>query len=218
MNKHLYISTALIALTGAVFSSAATAKSVEGKDWDAKERFMIRVRAIDVVPDADENSSTSIGGNISAEDQIVPEVDFTYFFTDNIAAELIAAVTPHQMGADNTALGNLNFGDVWLLPPTLTAQYHFNPHGQFRPYVGAGINYTYYFNEDHGDVNDVDYESGFGYAFQAGMDYALDEHWALNADVKKVYHNVDAKVNGGAVTADVDLDPWIFGVGVGYRF
>ncbi|MBN67181.1 MAG: hypothetical protein CMM94_06425 [Rickettsiales bacterium] len=214
------IAIAALIATSALYgvAHAGTGTSVDGKAWDAKERFMIRARAINVVPDADENSSTTIGGNVSAENQVVPEVDFTYFFTDNVAAELIAAVSPHEMGADNTALGNLNFGDVWLLPPTLTLQYHFNPHGEIRPYVGAGVNYIMFFNEESGDVNDIDYENGFGYALQAGVDYGLDEHWALNADVKKVYHNVDAKLNGGAVRADVDLDPWIFGVGVAYRF
>lgn len=195
---------------------AQAAESVEGKTWDAKERFMIRARIIDVVPD--ESSSTTIGGKVDADFGITPEVDFTYFFTDNIAAELIAATSKHDVGAKNTTLGNLDLGHVWALPPTLTAQYHFNPHGQIRPYAGAGLGYIYWYNEDSGDVASIDYDGGISYALQAGVDIGLDEHWALNADVKKLFHNVDAQINGGAVTADVDLDPWVLGVGVAYRF
>ncbi len=214
--KKALLPLAALMVSSALATPALAGESVEGKSWDAKERFMIRARAIGVLPA--EDSTTSIGGEIQAEDAYVPEVDFTYFFSDNIAMELIAATAQHEMEASNTGLGNLDLGDVWILPPTLTLQYHFNPHGQVRPYVGAGVNYIYFYNADPGQFSGVDYQSGFGYAAQAGVDYALDEHWALNADVKKVWHKVDAKVNGGAVTADVDLDPWIVGLGIGYRF
>lgn len=197
--------------------SAWAVSSIEGKDWDAKERFMIRARVIGVLPD--EESTTTINGQVTADDAVVPELDFTYFFTDHIAAELIAAVTPHDMGAIGTGLGNLDLGEVDLLPPTLTLQYHFNPHGDIRPYAGAGVSYLHYFNEKAGsDITSIDYEDGFGFALQAGVDVALDAHWVVNADVKKIWHNVDVDINGGAVRADVDLDPWIVGVGLGYRF
>ena len=214
MKKAIALS-ALLATT-LLSTQSMAAGSVEGKEWDAKERFMIRARLINLSPD--ESSSTNIGGNVTADDAFAPEVDFTYFFTDHIAAELIAATTKHDMGAANTSLGNLDLGDVWALPPTLTAQYHFNPHGQVRPYVGAGLGYVIWYNEDSGQVSSIDYDNGIAYAAQAGVDIGLDEHWALNADVKKIWHNVDASINGGAVTADVDLDPWVFGVGVAYRF
>jgi outer membrane protein len=114
--------------------------------------------------------------------------------------------------------GALDLGHVWVLPPTLTAQYHFMPAKVISPYVGAGLNYTLFYNVDPGSYSSVKYDSGFGYALQAGMDYKLDTHWMLNADVKKIFLNTDVSVNGGAVTADVDLDPWVIGLGVGYRF
>lgn len=185
-------------------------------DFANKERWIFRLRAIDVDPD--EDSSTTLGGSVTADDQIVPELDFTYFWTKNIASELILATTPHDMGVVNSAAGNLNLGDVWLLPPTLTMQYHFNPEGKIRPYAGAGINYTFFYNADPVDVGRVTYDNGFGYALQTGLDYGIDEHWAINVDVKKVYLNVDANVANGTAIADVDLDPWIFGLGVAYRF
>jgi outer membrane protein len=207
---------AALLASSSLVSNSAQARSLEGASWDAKERFMIRARVIDVVPD--ESSTTSIGGSITAGNRIAPEVDFTYFFTDNIAAELIAATTKHKMGARNTGLGDLDLGTVWALPPTLTLQYHFNPHGQFRPYAGAGLGYVVWYNAKPGQMNSISYDNGISYALQAGMDIGIDDHWALNVDVKKLFHNVDAKVNGGAVTADVDLDPWVIGAGIAYRF
>jgi outer membrane protein len=105
-----------------------------------------------------------------------------------------------------------------VLPPTLLAQYHFMADKQFSPYVGAGLNYTVFYNVDPGAFTSVEYDNGFGYALQIGADYKLDEHWMLNADVKKIFLSTDVSVNNGAVRANVDLDPWVIGLGVGYRF
>lgn len=197
-------------------SANAAGRTVSGKSWDAKERFLLRARAIDVVPD--ESSTVSIGGKVKAGNQVVPELDVTYFFTDNIGAELIAAVTPHEMGAVWTGLGDIDLGEVWLLPPTLNLQYHFNPYGSIRPYAGAGLSYIHYFNVDSAGFNSIEYKDGIGYSLQAGTDIAIDEHWAINADVKKIFHNTHVNINSGTATANVDLDPWIFGVGIAYRF
>ncbi len=189
-------------------------------DFTDKDRWIFRARALWVEPD--ESASISpIGGTVDIDEQYVPELDFTYFFTRNIAAELILATTPHDVTAINTSSGQVDLGSVWLLPPTLTLQYHFLPYSEsFRPYVGAGVNYTYFFNEDEGAVNSIDYEDSFGYALQAGADYAINDNWALNFDLKKVMINTDVTIRSGGSTinADVDIDPWIFGTGISYRF
>lgn len=115
--------------------------------------------------------------------------------------------------------GGVNLGDAWILPPTLTLQYHFTPHSTFSPYVGAGINYSMFYSEDAAaPFTGLDIDGGFGVALQAGADFWLNDHWGLNVDVKKLWLNMDAELNGGAVRADVDLDPWIVGAGVAYRF
>lgn len=179
----------------------------------AKENWQIRVRAIDVIPDVD--SSVNIGGEVDADNAVVPELDISYFFTNHIAAELILATSKHDM--DYT--GNVDLGDAMILPPTLTLQYHFTPDQAFSPYVGAGVNYSMFYNEDAAaGFTDLNVDNGFGLALQAGFDYWLDEHWGLNADVKKIFLNVDATLNNGAIRADVDLDPWVVGAGVSYRF
>jgi len=197
---------------GIAMSAPAVAKDL-GDSALSKERFQIRVRAIAVAPDDD--SSVNIGGKTDVSTEVVPEVDFTYFITENIAAELIAATAKHSIS--HSAAGDL--GDAWIVPPTLTLQYHFTPDSKFSPYVGAGINYSYFYGEDENSAfTDLEVEGGFGTALQVGADYWLNDNWGVNVDVKKLFLNIDGKLNNGAVRADIDLDPWIIGAGASYRF
>lgn len=204
-------------LAAALIAGAAAPAMAEQGDW------LFRLRALHVVPDEDAEI-TPIAGRADIDTSIVPELDISYFLTDNIAAELILATTPHDVMARGTALGDVDLGDVTLLPPTLTLQYHFNPDGQIRPYVGAGVNYTIFFDEDlpaGSPLVDIDYDESFGGALQVGVDYAINERWFLNADLKKVWMNTDVTIDAGAlgiVEGDVDIDPWIFGLGVGVRY
>ena len=205
----------------ATLSLLATASwaigSASADDFKPKSAgdMLLRGRAIFVTPD--ESASLSAGGDTSVSNDTVPELDFSYFLTDNIALELIAATTRHKV---SWTPAGVNLGKVSLLPPTLTVQYHFMPKARLSPYVGAGLNYTFFYNEDApgGAVTSVNYKNNLGYALQAGVDYALSGPWSVNADVKKIFLSTDVSVNGGAITGKVDLDPWIFGVGLGYRF
>ncbi|PZO82293.1 MAG: OmpW family protein [Micavibrio aeruginosavorus] len=190
---------------------------ISGSGWLAKERFQIRVRALGVVPA--EDSSVSLGGTKLSEEikvgnAFVPELDLTYFLTNNIAAEIIAGTARHEMD-----FGGSNLGEAWILPPTLTLQYHFTPDRAFSPYIGAGINYSIMYAEDAGTgFSDLNVDNGYGPALQAGFDYWINDNWGLNFDVKKIWLNVDASLNNGAIKADVELDPWLIGAGVSYRF
>ncbi len=198
-------------------SAPAMAKDLGDDGVWSKERFQIRGRMIGVLPDS--GGHTSIGGTPDAENSVVPEVDFTYFFTENIAAELIVATSPHDISLNDSNSGDLDLGDTMILPPTLTLQYHFTPDNKFSPYIGAGLNYTYPYNEDEGnDTNSLDVDGSFGVALQAGMDIWMNDHWGWNIDVKKLWVDVDASVNSGAITGEVKLDPWIVGTGISYRF
>jgi outer membrane protein len=193
--------------------SAATPAQAEQGPW------LVRGRLLAVLPD-EEATVSPLGGNLEIEDQYVPELDITYFFDKHWAAELILAVTPHEITHTPTGL---DIGEVWLLPPTLTVQYHFQPDNpDFRPYVGAGINYTVFFGHDDADpaIFDADFDPSFGFALQAGFDIPIDEHWAINVDVKKVWINTDVQLDTGLgpVAADVDINPLIVGVGVAYRW
>lgn len=122
---------------------------------------------------------------------------------------------------NGTAAGNVPLGSVWLLPPTLTAQYHLRPANKVDFYVGAGINYTHMFSigkPSAGPVTAITYGDSFGPALQVGGDYDLSGPWFLNLDLKKVWIKSDVRINGGAINAKVHLDPWIVGTGIGYRF
>jgi outer membrane protein len=199
--------------------------------------WMIRLRALVVAPSNNVTFDQLPGTGASWNTTVVPELDITYFFTPNVAAELILGVTRHQAtGKDvatsgafaGTDLNGLNIGKSWLLPPTLTLQYHFTDFGAFKPYVGAGVNYTVFFNQQPGNVANngvtitrLHFRNSFGAALQAGFDYMIDRHWGFNVDVKKLYlrPNFDADANSGAIplTGSAKLDPWLIGVGVSYR-
>lgn len=199
----------LAAATAAVF--AAPASAAQG-DWQ------IRLRGLGVLPDASGTvtvGGTPLPGKVSVTKSIVPEVDVTYFFTEHWGTELIAATTQHSV--HQTTAGDI--GSVWLLPPTLTLQYHFMPEASIRPYAGIGINYTFFYSP-RSPLPDIHYKNNVGWALQAGADVPLGEGgYFLNVDVKKLFLSTDVKALGGLVRANgVDLDPWIVGVGVGYRF
>lgn len=203
---------------GVAVAAALLAAAPAHADFTGKSAgdVMVRARALWAVPD-ESASVTVLGGDVNVSNDVVPELDFTYFVTDNIALELIAGTTRHKVSHTPTGI---DLGKVSLLPPTLTLQYHFMPKERLSPYVGAGVNYTIFYNEDApgGAVTSIDYDNSFGWALQAGVDYAIADRWYLNLDVKKIFLSTDVAINGGAINAKVDLDPWLFGVGVGYRF
>lgn len=204
------------------FFQLTAQEDVKQQDQDVDKKWQVRARFISVIP-SESATIEAIGGDVSISTAYVPELDFTYFFTKNWAAELILATTNHDVEAINTAAGNIDLGDVWLLPPTITVQYHY-PMGDFKPYVGAGLNYTIFYGADEGPIaNDVDYDNSIGFAFQVGFDYALNDTWFLNLDVKKILLQTDATVNattalGATVGADVDINPLIIGFGIGMKF
>jgi len=202
--------------------------------------WMIRLRALVVDPKNDTTFNQLPGGNASWSTSVVPELDITYFFTPNFAAELILGVTPHKATgtgivtsgvATGLNMEGLPIGKTWLLPPTLTFQYHFTNFGAFKPYVGAGVNYTIFFNEKAANtpggnpavsITSLDVKNAWAPAVQAGFDYMLDKHWGLNFDVKYLWlqPSFTAAVNNGAIalTGKAKLDPWIYGAGITYKF
>jgi outer membrane protein len=172
------------------------------------EDWMMRVRALDIVPDV-KTSPTVAGLDVSNE--WTPEVDFTYFVTPNIGMELILATQRHEVSLNGTSLGKLNH-----LPPTLTVQYHFNPAPTIKPYIGAGLNYTTFYNVDLAPGLTVDKHS-FGGALQAGVDIAISQNGYINLDVKKIWIGTEVR-NGGAKLTDLGINPVVWGIGYGFRF
>jgi len=171
------------------------------------DNWMMRVRAIQVAPDV--GTSPALPG-LDVSKEWVPEVDFTYFVSPNIGVELILGTARHEVKLNGASLGKLNH-----LPPTLTVQYHFDATPSIKPYVGAGVNYTRFYNVDLPGLS-VDRNS-FGGALQAGVDIAITKNGYLNLDVKKIWIETDVKA-GGAKLTTLDIDPLVWGIGYGFRF
>jgi outer membrane protein len=189
---------------------------------DSWSPWMIRGRALVVLPD--ESAHLRAAGvalpmaKVDISTSVVPELDISYFFTKNIAAELILGVTPHQVKGAGSLAGT-PIGKAWLLPPTLTIQYHFTELGAIKPYVGVGVNYTMFFDEKaRGPFTSFKLKDTAGLALQAGVDIMLDKHWGLNIDVKKIFLEPKVALYPGPVTGKVKIDPWLIGTGVTYRF
>ena len=228
MKKSLFAACFVSALTvcGAAMADDTTVTSAglteDAPVGKAAGTFMVRVRAIGVIPLNSSSSITPIGGHVSATAQAAPEVDFSYFLTDNIAFELIAATTRHNISAKDTVVGNVDVGSVWVLPPTLTVQYHFMPKERFSPYLGAGINATFFYGSSASGptVTSVSYSNNVGAAIQAGFDYNVSGHWFANFDIKQIFLNTTANINTvlGPVKANTALNPLVIGAGIGYRF
>ena len=213
--------------------SLMTVNFVNAQDNETKEesksnefkRWQVRLRAVGVAPDESAKIGI-IGGDVAISNALIPELDFTYFFTEHFAAELILGTAKHDVKAINTLAGDVDLGSVWLLPPTLTAQYHFYTSDQkvFKPYIGAGVNYTLFYNVKSGDVAGVEYDNAIGYAAQLGFDLMLDDKFFINFDAKRLFLSTDVTVDasnlapGLSIPAEVDINPWLIGVGVGMKF
>lgn len=189
----------------AVAASALFASSsvfAEAGDW------MARVRAVNVAP---QNSSSPVTG-AALSSKTIPEVDFSYFFTDNISAELILTYPQkHTVSLNGASLGTLK-----ELPPTLLVQYHFMPSNSFSPYVGAGLNYTIFSSVNIPGL-DVS-RSSLGGALQVGFDIPVNENLSFNADLKKVFMKTDVKTTAGTYVTTLKIDPVLLGVGLGWKF
>lgn len=207
---------------------------------ETKNEWRIRLRGVAVMPQESAEVGV-IGGDAKISNSFIPELDFTYFFDKHFAAELILGTTRHKVhttGSDLSAIGgssraDVDLGKVWLLPPTLTLQYHY-PVGKFNPYIGAGINYTIFYSADEGPVvQHIDYKNKFAFAAQAGVDYDISSKFFVNIDVKKLFLSTTATVDASNLTpagspalapvladikADVKIKPWLMGVGIGYKF
>ncbi len=222
--KKLLLATSF--LTGLALTNVTAARAQTAGDapvGKAAGTFMVRGRVIGVIP---LNSSSSLSGAINTgtvrtTNSVAPEADFSYFLTDNIALELIAATTKHDLYAKNSPLGaSYRVGSTWVLPPTLLLQYHFMPHERFSPYIGAGLNVSIFYatSAANNAVTSLSMKSNVGAAVQAGFDYNFSGHWFANFDVKQIFVNTEASINGGAIRAKTALNPFVVGAGIGYRF
>jgi outer membrane protein len=202
---NLKMKTALIAGAALSIGFTTTATAFEPGDW------LVRAGASYVNPASDNSDIVSVDSDTSIT------FNFSYMMTDVWALELLAAV---PFKHDIELLDGTKVGSTKHLPPTLSLQYHFRPTAQFQPYLGIGINYTNFFSEETtGPLEGVNLNLGdsWGLAGQAGFDILFNDKWFFNLDVR--YIDIDTKASlDGVSIGKVEIDPWVFGGHIGYRF
>lgn len=214
---------------GVALAVFAVVLAVAGSPVLAQDyHWVARARVISVSPDDSSGTIADTGTGVSVDSAVVPEVDLSYMFNPQWGVEVIAATSQHDLATSGGAIGGLDAGSVWVLPPTVTLQYHPQVTGSLHPYLGVGVNYTLFYSYDlssdleSAGLSDVDLDDSFGLAGQLGVDIDINERWLFNADVKYIDISTDADLklaSGGVLdTVSVDINPWVFGVGVGYRF
>ena len=211
-------------------AAAATLAPIASQAQSAVENpWMLRVRAVYVDwQNGQANGSSTAAGvqtnNINAQNQWLPEFDVSYFFTKNIAAELVLSY-PQPVNI-NSNLTSGPTGTINALPPSLLLQYHFTELGALKPYVGAGVNYTIFGNRNNFSFSGVSNaltvgQSSFGFVGQIGADYMIDKNWGVNVDLK--YATMSTTVTGQNAVAGQDLgkltlNPLMPAIGVTYKF
>ena len=213
-------------LATAILLAAATV-STQAMAYDEGD-WVVRFGATNVSPD-ESSSNVFVGGadlgvgvNVDSNTQL--GINVAYFLTPNINIELLAA-TPFSHDLGLNTVGAL--ADTKHLPPSLTANYYFaSPNAKFQPYIGAGINYTIFFDEEFTQANkdagftDLDLDASFGLTAQVGFDYQVNDTWHVNASVRWIDIDTDAsfKLNGADGNVSVDIDPYVYTLSLGYKF
>ncbi|WP_339768409.1 OmpW family outer membrane protein [uncultured Paraglaciecola sp.] len=199
--------------------------------------IIVRAGLTAVAPDESSSNVTvqdvgnvGMGASVNSDTQL--GLNVVYMFSDNIGLELLAASPfKHDINLTGTQDNDLGLGDGKLaqsrqLPPTLSVVYYLPVSETFQPYLGLGLNYTVFFDEEfvgsreNQSFNNLSLEESFGIAAQIGMDYKLDEHWLVNASVR--YIDIDTRANFDVLDlpakVSVDVDPWVYSVMLGYKF
>jgi outer membrane protein len=200
----------LTALGLAMGSASFSAQAIQAGDMFG------RLTLTSVMPNDDADPFSDVAVVPKVDDSTRPGATFVYMYTDNIGLEVLAALPfKHDISVDGMGV----IGETKHLPPTFSVQYYFNPQSKVRPFVGLGLNYTTFFSSKtiDGLGGDLDLDDSFGLAAQVGIDYDLDEKWFLTADVR--YMNIETTAtNSAAGSTDVEINPTVVSVGVGYKF
>lgn len=199
--------------------------------------IIVRAGAVTVDPREDSSGvklgGADLGGKATLDSDTQLGLNFAYMLTDKVGIELLAA-TPfsHDVGIAGSPAGldalNGKLASIKHLPPTLSVVYYpLNNGSAFKPYVGAGVNFTWFFDEDVSGsaeakgFDDLTLENSWGLAAQIGADYMLSDNWMVNAQVRYIDIDTTGKTNldgVGRLKVDVDVDPWVYMVGLGYKF
>jgi outer membrane protein len=235
--KRILLTTAfLLGSTGLAAAQTAQTTTSVAPGYAAGD-IVVRLAFAGVIPLAASSHIDTIGGSVGVNDSVMPEVDLSYFVTDNISVQAIATSTRHEISANNTSLtpllGNkIDLGSTFVLPPAVVVAWHFLPHDVFDPYVGIGLDVLWPYDTQENQaklpaslggaqiVQKLGLSNAVGPVFNVGFDYNVSGPWFINFDYKQVLNTVDARIHTavGLVKANVDLDPAVISLGVAYRF
>lgn len=217
-----------------LLAAASVVASLNAKAFEQGD-LIVRVGATTVSPN-ESSSNIIVGGSdlgvdLTVDDNTQLGLNIAYFLTDRINIEVLAA-TPfeHDVNfgvSDPLGTGN-QLGEIKHLPPTVTVNYYLNDaSSKFQPYVGVGLNYTVFFDEEFTSANDdagladLSLEDSFGLAAQVGVDYMIDEKWFANGSIRWIDIDTEASFNlngtSGSVNS-IEIDPWVYTISVGYLF
>lgn len=186
------------------------ATAADGK-WQANTKLLL------IIPNDgnDANAAASLpSDSIGVSDEWTLEIDFRYWFNPKWAVELVLAKQAHEV--ELAGVGKLGYVEV--LPPTLSLQYHFSPGQKIQPYLQAGLNLTFFTNDDL-DLAGLDIDdSSFGPAVGGGIDFLISDSMVFNVDAKYAQIRADVDLVGGGTLTEVQIDPWLVSLGLGWRF
>jgi outer membrane protein len=213
---------ALKGALAAILGTATVLAAVPAAAYQAGD-MIVRAGLAGVLPTGD---GTIGPGQVEADNGYSLGINFTYMATSNIGVEVLGSWPfSHDIEGKGGLAGAGKVAEIKHLPPTVTLQYHFGTGSKFHPYVGAGINYTNFFDIEEtsslgGDSLDLD--DSWGVALEAGVDYELQNDWMVGAAVWWVDIDTDATITGAgsglAGTYNVSIDPWVFMLSVGKKF
>jgi outer membrane protein len=198
---------------------AAAAMALPAQAGDSNGNMQVKVGVTGLIFDDETTSTNVLGLGAEVNDTVIPTLMLNYYLTKNWSVELFCCFAQLNVHGKSGVVGKL--ASTWVFPPMLTAQYHFDGMGAFKPYVGAGVQYIHYFDSSSNIGGSVDFRDSWGFVLQAGTDVDLGDGWSLGFDAKKVWEDTKLTYSGGAVDgvyAEHDLDPWVLTANLGYRF
>ena len=222
MNKIKQLAIAITTISASVAALPAMAQGAGD--------FLVRFGPATVMPNDDSGEVEPLSGTgVEVDDGTSLAFTLTYMYSDNIGFSVLGALPfEHDIKGDKGAIDGVDVATIEHLPPTFTVEYYFKPDADVRPYVGAGINYTLFSDEDadselEGIVGDTDIEldDSSGLAVVAGVDVDINEDWFFNGSLWYIDIETDADLDtalAGDLEVNVDIDPWVLMLGVGTTF
>lgn len=219
-----------VLVLGLAMSAATPALA---QDADRAGSIQVKLLGTAVLPDGEitdvkiNTLGVAATSQSTVNDNIIPSVAIEYFIANNFSIETIAGVTQHDVDGAGALAGAELISDLKLIPATVTGKFHLDVAPGIKPYLGAGVAYFMYFDDSPGSgvvplgITDTDLTDEFGFALQAGLDFALNEEMGLSLDAKRYFMDVDARFFDDGVEVlrtEHRLDPWVLSAGVSWMF